>query len=125
MRSAVEGGVLLTIVALRFECGVPVLERLIAKHGWERPVQRSAKGERKGPPPPKPKLSAPPLSFHRPPSVNGKNGFRAGRPPKQPANWWRDPNDLCGGRRLEGAEFKARKAELEARDRAERARVQA
>ncbi len=32
-----------------------------------------------------------------------------------------DPDDLCGGRRLRGAEFKARKAELEARDRAERA----
>ncbi len=30
-----------------------------------------------------------------------------------------DPDDLCGGRRLKGAEFRARKAELEARDRAE------
>lgn len=34
----------------------------------------------------------------------------------------RAPGDLCGGRRLTGAEFKARKAELEARDRAERHR---
>lgn len=32
-----------------------------------------------------------------------------------------EPDDLVGGRRLEGEEFARRKAELEARDRAERA----
>ncbi len=35
----------------------------------------------------------------------------------------RDPEDLCGGRRLTGKEFLARKAELEKRDRLEREKV--
>lgn len=55
---------------------------------------------------------------------------RSNKPHSRPRKSWfyqildpeRDPNDLCGGRRLEGAEFERRKAELEARDAAERTR---
>lgn len=35
----------------------------------------------------------------------------------------RAPGDLCGGRILKGAEFRARKAELEAREAKERALI--
>ena len=97
MQGVVESGeVKLAEVGRRFRCSRHTVVALIARHGWRNPhAERTAK-----------------------------------RLPK-PGRYWAQntvmhgPEDLCGGRRLTGAEFAARAAELEAIDREERARAQA
>jgi hypothetical protein len=62
-----------------------------------------------------------PVAYRRPHANTTKKGWRAGhinRPPFEPKE------NGCPVRTLQGAEFKKRAAELEARDQAERAKAQ-
>lgn len=108
MQKAVEGGVYVSVVATRFSIGAGTIWDLIKRHGWTVP-------------------GAPPIS-------KTQASAPAKRPPSKPVRtFYLQPNRApftpkengCAVRILKGAEFLARKAELEARDRKERERAQA
>lgn len=105
MKAAVEDGVLPTVLAVRFACRADTITDLAKRLGWELPADlpTQRRGGTLKPPPPK-----------------GRNPMFV-RPPPTP---FEPKENGCPVRVLTGAEFQKRKAELEARDRAERERAQ-